>query len=153
MIRLFIACCLLLPATCIAQGFIHKSKKQVLARLSRYNAGDGFENTATAQTDSTITLQVKEKNTGRETNFIYRFDKNGDCKSEEIKASCDTCFKKYLQDALAIKKYKWKKINENQYVSSFSKKLLIELPYEGSTNFSFMVLQTQWSKKLYRLMF
>jgi hypothetical protein len=141
---------LLLPMACFSQSFINKSKPRALAMLAKYNAGPAFEKPVISQTDSTVSMLVKEPG-GRNTTFIFRFDKKGKCQSEEIIASCDSCYKKYLQAALDQKKYKWKKINENQYISSYSKKKMIELPPEKN-DFSYTILRTEWSKKLYRLL-
>ncbi len=150
MLRFLIFLCLLLPLTGFSQSYINKSKKKVLTMLAKYDAGAGFEKPVIQQTDSTIRLLVNEPG-GRETNFIYRFDKNGKCQSEETRASCDSCYKKYLQAALDRKKYKWKKINENQYISSYSEKRMIEAPPEVN-DYSFMILRTGWTKKLYHLL-
>lgn len=150
MLRLLIILCLLLPLKGLSQSYINKSKKQTLTRLAKYDAGAGFEKPVIVQTDSTVSMQVKGSG-GLETNFIYRFDKNGKCLMEETRASCDSCYKKYLQAALDQKKYRWKKINENQYISVYSKKRMIELPPEGN-EYSFTILRTGWTKKLYDLL-
>lgn len=134
-----------------AQNFIDKSPEQVLRKLEGYTLPPGFEKPVFSRDDSTITMTVKATN-GVVSSFTYQFDRqSGKCRSELIKASCDSCFQKYLGDVLAQKKYQWKKINENQYVSAYSKKRMIELPAENK-DFSYMILKTGWSKKLYRLL-
>ncbi|MCX6318228.1 MAG: hypothetical protein NTW29_13115 [Bacteroidetes bacterium] len=133
-----------------AQNFINKRASQVINMLNKYDAGPGYEKPVITTGDSIITMRVK--GSGKiETVFIYLFDSEGRCKSEQIKASCDSCYKKYLDGVLAQKKYQWKKINENQYISSFGKKRMIEMPAENN-DFSYMILRTGWSKKLYQLL-
>lgn len=142
---------LLYCTTGYAQSFINKSRQQVLRQLEKYETGAGFEKPVISQHDSTVSMTVKGTGT-IQTTFIYGFDsQSGKCKSELVKASCDSCYKKYLGAVLAQKKYQWRKINENQYISSYSKKRMIELPAENN-DFSYMILKTGWSKKLYRLL-
>jgi hypothetical protein len=141
---------LVIATTGQAQSFINKRASQVINMLKKYDAGAGYEKPVITAGDSTITMRVKGSG-NTETLFIYLFDSDGRCRSEQIKASCDSCYKKYLDDVLAQKKYQWKKINENQYISSFRKKRMIEIPAENN-DFSYMILRTGWSKKLYQLL-
>ncbi len=134
-----------------AQSYINKSKKKALAMLSKYEAGNGFQTPEILQTDSTITFSVKDM-ADRKSIFTYSFDVNGKCQSEKIQASCDSCFEKYIGQVLANKKYDWKKINANQYISKYSSKLMLELPPEIN-DFSYMIIRTGWKKKSYRLLF
>lgn len=67
--------------------------------------------------------------------FIYSFNRSGKCQSEKVIAGCDSFFNKYLQAVLGQKKYEWKKINENQYLSKYITRMMIELPAE-TNNFS-----------------
>lgn len=151
MIRTILLFVLLFSSTCFAQTFINKSQQQVMRLLAKYETGAGFDKPVIEQHDSTISMLVKGSG-GIQTLFTYRFDgQQGKCKVEEVKASCDSCYKKYLEQVLAQKKYQWKKINENQYISSYAKKRLIELPAENN-DFSYMILKTGWTKKLYRML-
>lgn len=43
------------------------------------------------------------------------------------------------------------KLNENQYISKFEEKLLIELPTENKTN-TIRIIRTDWNKVLYDIM-
>lgn len=141
---------LLLPVAGFSQNFIGQSKPAVIKRLqAEIRKNDSLQIILT-DTGSTVHYSVKAGKV-QPADFIYGFDENGKCQSEKIKASCDSCFKKYLQKALDQKKYKWKKINENQYVSRYAKKMMIELPGEGN-DFSFIILRTTWTKKLYALL-
>ncbi|HYF30684.1 MAG TPA: hypothetical protein VD993_06170 [Chitinophagaceae bacterium] len=68
------------------------------------------------------------------TDFTYRFSSSGKC-IEEVRRSCDSCIRKYLQHALNYNKLDWTKLNERRYLSQFSKRLLMELD-EGNTSLS-----------------
>ena len=70
---------------------------------------------------------------------------------EKVIVFCDSCLGKYLQPVLDRKGYKWIKLNENQYVSEFERKLLLELPL-GESDRSFIILRAGWTKKQYELM-
>lgn len=136
---------------CNAQSFIGKKPDQVMKLLNKYEAGANFEKPVITRQDSTITMLVKGSG-NIQTTFIYRFSgSSGKCITEQVKASCDSCYKKYLDDVLAQKKYHWKKINENQYISSYSQKRMIELPVDPA-DFSYMILKTGWTKKLFSLL-
>jgi DUF1680 family protein len=83
--------------------------------------------------------------------YTYIFDKKGKCNQEKIESSCPSCFSSNLQTILDIKKYHWKKINENQYVSDFESKLMIELPTEKNV-FAISVLRMDWTRVLYDIL-
>jgi hypothetical protein len=148
--RYVILLLLLAPMTSFSQGFINKNKKQVIKILGKYDAGAEFSTHDITETDSTVQLFIKDA-AGKGTTFIYYFDKSNRCHTEEIKASCDSCYKTYLQGVLDKKKYQWKRINENQYVAGYKHQLMIELPAEKN-DFSYMILRTSWTKKLYEML-
>lgn len=141
---------LLFSFSCFSQNYINKTKAQVKKELNDYVSKNDTLNASISETDTAMVLSIKDLKT-LPADFIYRFDKTGKCKSEKIMAGCDSCFTKYLQAALDRKKYGWKKINENQYVSSFAARILIELPADDK-DFSFIILRTEWTKQMYDLL-
>jgi len=141
---------LLMPVAGFSQNFIGKSKASVMKHLQQQQTRNDSLAITLIHTDSTITYKVPAGKT-QAADFVYEFGPDGKCRMEKVRASCDSCFKKYLQRALDQKKYKWKKINDNQYVSKYSKRRMIELPAEGN-DFSFTILRTGWSKKLYAIL-
>lgn len=150
MIRSFVLVLLLLPVCGFSQALIGKSKSSVKKHLQEYTAKNDSLAVSMTETDSTILYSIKPGKS-LAADFIYSFDKSGNCISQYVKASCDSCYKKYLQNALNEEKYGWKKINENQYISKYKYQLLIELPGDES-NFSFVILRTGWTKKSYDLL-
>jgi hypothetical protein len=150
MTRILTLCFVLLPFSGFSQNYINKTKAQVKKELNDYISKNDTLNASISETDTATILSVKGPKT-LPADFIYRFDKAGKCKSEKIMAGCDSCFTKYFQAVLDRKKFEWKKINENQYVSNFAAKMLIELPGDDK-NFSFIILRTDWTKEMYDLL-
>lgn len=132
-----------------AQEQFDKTRTEVkkdLEKLAAVSPGT----TKVKESDSTFVLS--HAGTGGPVQFIYRFDKQtGACNYQKIQASCDSCIKKYLDQLLSQKTYGWKKINENQYVSNFESRLLIELPVDEKEN-SFILFRAQWTKEFYDIL-
>lgn len=141
---------LLLPAAIFAQNYINKSKSYVLKGLKKYSTDNPTAAATISETDSTIVMNIPGSAMQPAT-FSYYFDQKGKCMAEKTKASCDSCLNKFLAYALQQKKFNWKKINENQYVSSYKKKLMIELPADNSDK-SMSILRMSWSKTLYKML-
>ncbi len=150
MTRIFALCFVLLSFSGFSQNYINKTKAQVRKELNEYVSMNDSLNAAISETATAITLSIKGPKT-LPADFIYRFDKTGKCKSEKVMGGCDSCFNKYFQAALDRKKYEWRKINENQYISGFVARMMIELPVD-SKDFSFTILRTDWSKQMYDLL-
>lgn len=150
MIRIITALLLLFPVAGFSQNFIGKSKAQVKKYLQRQIAKNDSLTITLTDTDSVLLFSIKSGKV-LPADFIYSFDKSGKCRSEKVMAGCDSCFNKFLNAALAEKKYEWKKINENQYVSKYAARMMIELPPENK-DFSYVILRTQWSRQLYTML-
>lgn len=148
--RIITFCLLLFSFSCFSQNYINKTKAQVKKELNEYISKNDSLNATVSETGTAIVLVIKGPKT-LPADFIYRFNKAGKCISEKVVAGCDFCFNKYFQAVLDREKYEWKKINENQYISGFAAKMMIELPPD-SKNFSFTILRTDWSKQMYDLL-
>lgn len=150
MVRTILLAIILLPLPVFSQQLIGKDKAYVKKFLEQEKARHDSLDITITQNDSVMVYEIKPGKTKAAT-FSYRFDKDGRCHSEKVKASCSDCIQQYLQNALAQKKYGWKKINENQYVSAYKHKLMIELSV-NETDFSFYILRASWTKKLYKIL-
>lgn len=138
------------PAGTRAQHFIGKSKKKVEQQLRRQiRQHDSLQITLTDEGGQLRYRIAPVRVQAAET--VYTFDKRGRCRSEKVTASCDSCFKKFLGHALAQKKIGWEKINENQYISSYASRMLIELSPEEN-NYSYTIHRVDWSREQYALM-
>lgn len=140
----------LLPVTCFSQNFIGKSKTQVKKNLQRQIIKNDSLTITLTDNDSAIIYSVKAGKV-YPADFMYGFDNYGKCRLEKTSLTCDSCYKIFLQAVLAQKKYGWKKINENQYISKYSSRMMIELPAESKELF-YTILKTTWTKKLYSLL-
>ncbi|HEV7780668.1 MAG TPA: hypothetical protein VGO58_05355 [Chitinophagaceae bacterium] len=147
MIRIIIFLFLFAPVTAFSQNFIGKTRSHVKKELEKTIAKNDSLTITLSDNDSTLVFSYKEGKV-QPVDFIYGFNKAGKCRSEKTIARCDSCFKKFLTAALGQKKYGWKKINENQYISKYSAQMMIELP-ANETDFSYSILHTEWTKELY----
>jgi len=138
---------LLLPAFSFCQKHINQTHAAVMADLKKYKAGS--IKPVFTETDSTITMSVKGGDV-KAMDFIYAFDKSGKCNSEKTMANCDSCVNKMLQEIVNNKKFGWRQINENQYVSKFEDHLMIELPVNPN-EFSYTILRMDWTRASYDL--
>jgi hypothetical protein len=124
--RIILLLIILLPLTAFCQGYINLSKKQVKRTLEKQAARHDTINTLITETDTSLHYSVRDKKMS-EADFIYLFD-NNKCNAEIIIAGCDSCFNKYLQNAINRPKQGWKKLKENLYISSFTQKMMLEIP-------------------------
>ena len=138
-----------LPFAANSQMYINKSREWVKKKLERHMTTYDNLSTRLQETDSSLHLLFRGPKT-QPADFIYNFDQFGKCNSEKVIAYCDSCFQKFLQAALAGKKYGWRKINGNQYISKYNARMLLETRPE-KTDFSFRIIRTSWTRKLYRL--
>jgi len=150
MIRIMMTFFILLPFVGISQTYINKSRTAVKKELAKYSLTNDSLKTSLTETDSSIVFLVRDPRTLR-ADFIYGFDRSGKCNSEKTIAWCDSCSAKYLRAALYRKKYEWVQLNENQYISKFSEKMMIELPVNDKDH-SFTILRMDWSKMLYDML-
>jgi hypothetical protein len=135
---------LLLAISASSQDYIGKTKVKLVKELK------SLPGEPQVIDDSVFKIRFVDQNAGNVVK-LFRFDKSGKCFSEEVIASCDSCFHGLLNIVLGKKKYEWKKINENQYISKYSEFMMIELPVEPG-DFSFSVFHTEWNKELYRML-
>ncbi|MBL7725589.1 MAG: hypothetical protein JNK27_15680 [Chitinophagaceae bacterium] len=141
---------LLLISPVYSQGYINLKRTEVISTLKKKFQPAGNNQATISLLKDTVKV-IPADNRANEPVYIYLFDESGRCKSETIMTRCDSCLTGLLQAALAQKKYEWKKINENQYISKFEDKLMIELPPENP-NHSFSFLRVEWTRKLYDLL-
>ena len=141
---------LLFPLAGLSQNFIGQTKDQVKKELQKQVVKNDSITITLTDNDTVLIYSIKDKKV-LPVEFIYQFDAHGKCRSEKVVAGCAPCFNKYLQAVLARKRYEWKKINENQYISKYSARMMIELPAENK-DFSYKIIRTGWTKELYKLL-
>ncbi len=142
--RTLLAFLFILPSIVFAQVNINKTKSQVIESAKKEKKH------ILEETDST--LHLKQDNSESDpVNFFYHFTKEGKCDSEQIITGAEKVFTNYLDKVLAVKKYHWKKINENQYISDFASAMIVEIPPENK-EWSFTLLRVEWTKQLYDML-
>jgi hypothetical protein len=127
--------------------YINKTKSGVKQELGKTFGKEKNMTADITETDSTIFMKIRGANT-IEADHIYSFDKSGKCSSEKTITWCDTCHEKLLQPLLADIKYKWKKINMNQYISVFEAGVFVEIQMIDNT-WSFTIFRMDLSRKMY----
>lgn len=150
MIRLLLFIALLNSLPAFSQHFIGKSKTHVKKELGKKRDKNNTLTIILADNDSVLVYSYKDASL-QPVDFIYGFDARGNCNMEKVKAGCDSCFRKYLQQVLQQKKFGWRKVNENQYVSNFPDRLLLEIPPENK-DFSYTILRTEWTREVYNML-
>src|SRR5258706_2572778 len=130
---------LLISVKGFSQQYINKSKSDVKKMLDKYPGEMDGISTRITETDSSITLE--KKGPGEiSTDEVYIFDRSGKSSSEKVISNCCSCYEQLLKAVLDNKKYRWKLINANQYVSKFSAGMFIEIQATG-TIYSFMIFK------------
>ena len=79
------------------------------------------------------------------------YDEKGICDIESYQFSNKLVFETKLQTILGLQEFEWIKINENQFVSNFTKQRLLEI-FEEEPPYQVRILRTAWSKELYELL-
>ncbi len=141
---------LIFPILAYSQVNINKTKKEIKKEISAFKKSNPIYSVSTSETDSTLTIIKTDGDKNKEETFLA-FDRDGRCQSQLQVFNCDHCYKQELEKLLSIERYQWKKINENQYISKFEAKLMIELPTQDKTN-TFNIIRTDWSKLLYDML-
>ncbi len=142
---LFSITLLSLAGTTAAQEYINMPYAKTEAALKKAYPGTTGLPAVYPRKDS-ILVRVDNR-----TQLIFVFDQKGLCLTETTNTRCDSCHDGYLKIVLDKKKYNWKKINENQYISRFEDGLMIEMFPEGEIR-SFSVLRVEWTRELYELL-
>ncbi|MFM2138752.1 MAG: hypothetical protein RJA57_1059 [Bacteroidota bacterium] len=134
-----------------AQKEFGKTKSELNRFLKQETALRNRQGPTIQTSDTSLTLTITESG-GRTTRFTYSFSRRtGRCIAKRTESECDSCYRNYLYSLLQNKSYGWKQINENQYVSAFAAKLMLELPAEEGP-LSFFLYYNNWSKAFYELL-
>jgi len=150
MTRLYLFLLLLLPVFGIGQRYMNYSK-QTLRDSLLVKKDQPFSVTgAISEIDGDLIYTINPPG-NEQTIYRYGFDSLGKCNKEKITAACDTCLYLKLQGILNTGSYKWKKINENQYVSRFEDYLMIEISV-NKQEFAFTIHRMSWTQLLYDIL-
>ena len=136
----------LLPAQLFGQQFLDKSQAATKALLK--NAAGNSK--ISSESSTTIAYSLKPEKECAFTGSLV-FDDKGKCIIEQLGAPADSCMATRLAALLDTKKCNWTKINENQFVSDFNSRLMLELPPDGKKN-AYKLMRMDWTRELYELL-
>lgn len=123
-----------------SQGYLGKTPSRVKRGLDQHLAKTKMSGNY-EQTDTSLTLQIRDPKF-QPVDFVFRFRANK-C-VEELRVGCDSCMRKYLDEALRVKAYGWTRVSENTYVSRRSYRRIMVLIDEPS---SLLFRKINWSRK------
>jgi len=93
-----------------------------------FRAGKYDKSSIKTETDSSYTYLLRGDI--KPVDIYFLFDKKSNCYFEKWTFDCDTCYNETLKKILDKGRYKWKKSDNNTYLSKSSKqlKLSVDLP-------------------------
>ena len=98
-----------------------------------------------------LSILVTESRDKGAVHHTYEADSLGRCAVQRVESDNQEYTGNFLSQLLAIPRYQWKKLNENQYISRYEDFLLIELPADGSMKYV-KLLHMEWNRTLYDLL-
>lgn len=112
----------LLPLLAFSQSYLGRAKQDILKEAS---AGSLY-----SFTEKNGMLERHEQNEqAKSWVMVLGFDSAGHCNAEKHYTRCGDCQRYALSSVLRKKKYRWKSINNNQYLSKFAAGLLLEVQF------------------------
>jgi hypothetical protein len=99
-----------------SQGFTSLGRNSVKKQLIRFYS----KNPVTfilSETDSSITANVTDSSGNNTSRFSYYFNQNNKCYKETGDGACEHCFQKIINDPKMVKRYQWKMISADFYLS------------------------------------
>lgn len=148
MLRYSLLILLLFPLSSLAQDKLEKTKAVLKEELVVTAGKTGM---VLVETDSTLVFSSQDKKALDAKVFIYGFDSTGICNTEKFITDGKTCFEKQLHLLIDQPRYQWKKINENQYVSRFEDRLLLEVAPDAGQYF-YTLFRAVWTKEIYNML-
>jgi hypothetical protein len=145
--QLLILLFLLPVCAAFSQSMIGHAKMTVRSTLKRYIKSHDFRNSAIAEHGDTMMLQVNEPSVAQ-VEFRYLFNDGNWCIAEQKTTCCEKCLSDLMTDVLDSKKYEWIKVNDNTYVSKFSKKRLLKITQTNEVK-QMNITKIKWSKEEY----
>lgn len=130
----------------LAQGYIDLSKSRSKKSLIKYQVTNKKVHTTLRETDSSLTLLIRDSSIILDVNF--HFNRSHRCDREKRTTNCDSCFQKYLRATLAREKFEWTKLSDSAYLSPYPKKMMMQT-MSGDGYYTYLIKKMHWSKKEY----
>jgi len=132
-----------------AQAMIGNNRQDIKNFLTKNMSAEKESSNLIIETDTTLSLKTKHDGIDREQ--FYRFDKNNRCVLEQFSTISDKEYQHKFNATLHKKRYKWKSINLNQFISKYSKNILLEVQMINGI-YSIIFIKTNMDKALYHLL-
>ena len=132
--------------TSFSQDYINYDKANAKKYLHKYTVKQKVQ-TKMEETDTTLSFFVRDT-TKYNLDFLLHYDDSGMCDKLVLILNCDSCFKKILNEALSVKRFKWTKVNDNCYFSKYSKRLVLTI--QNDVPFSYRIERNKISKEEFK---
>lgn len=136
-----------------AQGFTSLKRSNVKKQLLRFYNKQKLPYRLT-ETDSSIKVTVTDSSGKNAAGFSYFFKNNNRCYKETGDGACEHCFQKIISDEKMVKRYRWRMISEQFYVSKPLWNLVL-MRTDPERPFSYSIIKDYMNrtdhKKLYRI--
>lgn len=136
-----------------AQGFLSMKRSNVKKQLTRFYSKQQVPYRF-SETDTSITVIVTDTSGKHTAGFSYFFKSNNRCYKETGDGVCEHCFQKIISDAKMVKRYRWRMISEQFYLSKpLWNRVLLRADPERP--FSYSIIKDYFNrtdhKKLYKI--
>lgn len=128
-----------------SQEYINATKTSSKKQFSKYAKANKLQ-TVTKETDSTLTLLVRDTSVQNLDIFLH-FNDRGKCDNETTTLSCDSCYDKFIAKVLQNRNNKWLKVGADIY---FSKHNQLVLTARINNKFSYSVTRSNLERSEYR---
>ena len=132
-----------------SQSYIDATKKTAKESLENTRKLDKELNININETDTTLTYLIRDSSV-QNFDFILYFDKKGKCYKEKNILTCDSCYQKFIQDALSNKHYRWTKINSTTYFTNYPHRARIIFNTKADKEFSFEIFRSEMTVEEYK---
>ena len=125
------------------------SKASLKKTLEKYMQETDLKSSYIHETDTTLLLSIRDAGVS-EVDFYYHFDKTGKCDVEKKLTKCTSCLAGYLKAVLKDKEFNWIKINEQLYLSKYSKKRKVEIVDDQASCPYIKITRVNWRRPEYK---
>lgn len=145
--KLMLLLILVIVLQACSSTYIGKSKSATVRGLQAAVKFNHYKGNPLEEGKDFVAMHVNDSNWYR-TSFYYDFDKSGKCYRERVITYCDTCFRKYRNQKLDLKKIDWIKVTDSFYVSKYSQQRTLELHSDREQRF-IEFKKVEWTRSDY----
>ena len=132
----------------VAQDYIGDSKKVLKRKMERYMKSNQYKQYQVAETDTSIVYHLREEKV-QHVDFCYQIDPKGVCFATITSSPCFECVDKNLKSVLEQKRYGWKQLSNNTWISDYKHCLQLTLARDAAGSTTLEIRKMLWSKRLH----